>query len=88
MRAILIVISAFGVAFLLVSLLKSWQVRRAIRLGQPLEKIESNYIFGAIVTVFLFAVGVWWLEFNSAPPSLNYFPAKIEDGTITGGGFD
>ncbi len=87
MRAILVIISALGAAILLTSLLKQWQIRKALSRGQPQEKIENNYIFGATVAVVVFGAGVFWLEWNSAPPNLTYLPAKIESGTITGGGF-
>ena len=88
MRAILVMISALGAAFLLISLLKSWQIRKAINRGQRPEEIKNNYILGAIVAVVVFAAGGFWLERNSALPNSSYFPAKIENGTVTGGGFD
>ena len=88
MRAIFVIFSALGAAFLLMSFLKSWQIHRAMSLGQPLEKIENNYIFGAIVCVIVFSFGVWGLERDSASPNLTYLPAKIENGLVTGGGFD
>ena len=88
MRAIFVIFSALGVAFLLMSFLKSWQIHRAMSLGKPLEKIENNYIFGAMVSVIVFGFGVWGLERDSASPNLTYLPAKIENGLVTGGGFD
>ncbi len=87
MRAILVIISALGAAILLVSLLKSWQIRKAASSNQPTTNIGNNYIFGAIVFGFVFTVSVWWLEWNSASPSLIYLPAKIEGGAIIGGVF-
>ena len=88
MRAILVIISALGAAVLLTSLLKSWQIRRALNLGQPTEKIENNYIFGATVAVVVFGLCVCWLEWNSALPNSTYLPAKIENGAVTGGEFE
>ena len=88
MRAILVIISALGAAFLLTSLLKSWQIRRAASRGWSSGKIENNYIFCGIVAVIVFAVGVWCLEWNSASPNLTYLPAMIENGTVIGGSFD
>ena len=88
MRAIFVIFSALGAAFLLMSFLKSWQINRAMRLGKPLEKIENNYIFGAMVSVIVFVFGVWGLERDSASPNLTYSPAKIENGLVAGGGFD
>lgn len=88
MRAILVIVSALAVAFLLVSFLKSWQIRKAINQGQPPEKIKNNYILGAVVVVVVFAFGVWWIEWNSASPNSIYSPAKIENGNVTGGVFD
>jgi hypothetical protein len=36
----------------------------------------------------VFALGAWWLESDSAPANTTYSPAKIENGTVTGGGFE
>ena len=88
MRAILVIISALGIAFLLITLLKIWQVRSAISTGQPTENIKYNYTLGAIFAFLIFAAGVWWLEGNSVPPNLTYSPAKIVNGTVIGGEFD
>jgi formate/nitrite transporter FocA (FNT family) len=67
---------------------RSWQMRKAIKTGKTVEAIDNNYILGALVGTVVFALGVWWLESDSAPANATYSPAKIENGTLTGGGFE
>ena len=88
MRALLVILSALGAAFLVMGFVRSWQIRKAVKTGRLPEAIHNNYILGALVAGVVFAFGVWWLESNSAPPNLTYSPAKIENGTVTGGGFE
>ena len=46
-------------------------------------------LFGcAFVGLMVFAIGVFWLELDSAAPNTTYVPAKIENGTIIEGGFE
>ena len=88
MRALLVILSALGAAFLVMGYVRSWQIRKAIKTGKPPEAINNNYILGAVVGGVVFALGAWWLESGSAPANTTYFPAKIENGTVTGGGFE
>lgn len=88
MRALLVILSALGAALLVMSFVRSWQIRKAIKSGLPPEAVDNDYILGALVGLAVFAIGVFWLELDSAAPSTTYLPAKIENGTITGGGFE
>ena len=88
MRALLVILSALGAAFLIMSLVRGWQVRKAIKSGLPEEGVGNNYILGAFVGAMVFAIGAFWLELDSAPPNTTYVPAKIKNGTITEGGFE
>ena len=88
MRAFLVILSALGAAFLVMSFVKSLQIRKATKRGMPPEVVDNNYILGAFVGLVVFAVGAFWLELDSAAPNTNYVPAKIKNGTIIGGGFE
>ena len=88
MRAIIIILSALGSAILVTSFLKSWQRRAAAKDGVSPDDVETNYILGAVVAIVVFAVGVIWLESDSAPPDSSYSPARIQNGVLTKGGFD
>ena len=88
MRALLVILSALGAAFLVMGYVRSWQIRKAIKTGKPPEAINNNYILGAVAGGVVFAFGAWCLESDSAPANTTYFPAKIENGTVTGGGFE
>ena len=88
MRALLVILSALGAALLIMGYLRSWQTRKAIKTGEPVEAINNNYFLGAFVGLVVFALGAWWLESDSAPANTTYSPAKIENGTVTGGGFE
>ena len=87
MRALIIILSALGAAILVMSFLKSWQIRIARRAGISPETVGTNYVVGALVAILVFAVGVFMLERNSAAPDSVYSPARIENGAVTGGGF-
>ena len=88
MRALLVILSALGAAFLVMGYVRSWQMRKAIKTGKPVEAINNNYILGAFVGLVVFALGAWWLESDSAPANAAYSPAKIQNGTLSGGGFE
>ena len=88
MRALLVILSALGAALLVMGYVRSWQMRKAIKTGKPPEVINNNYILGTLVGIVVFALGAWWLESDSAPANATYSPAKIESGTVTGGGFE
>ena len=88
MRALLVILSALGAAFLIMSFARGWQTRRAIKSGLPAVEVENNYILGAFVGLVVFAIGVFWLESDSAAPNTTYVPAKIKNGTIIDGGFE
>lgn len=88
MRAIIIILSALGAAILVTSFLKSWQRRAAERDSVSPRDVQTNYILGAFVAIVVFAVGVMWLEADSAPPDTSYSPARIQNGAVTKGGFD
>mgnify|MGYP001394081152 FL=1 len=88
MRALLVILSALGAAFLVISFVRSWQIRKAIKSGLPTETVDNNYIIGAFVALVVFAIGAFWLELDSAAPNTTYVPAKIKNGTITEGGFE
>ena len=88
MRALLVILTALGVAFLVMSFVRSWQIRQAVKSGLSSEAIDNNYILGALVGLVVFATGAFWLEMDSAAPNTTYLPAKIENGTITGGSFE
>ena len=88
MRALLVILSALGAALLVMGYVRSWQKRKAIKTGKPPQAINNNYILGALVGIVVFALGAWWLESDSAPANATYSPAKIESGTVIGGGFE
>ena len=88
MRALLVILSALGAAFLIMSVVRGWQIRKAIKSGLPADAVDNNYILGAFVGFVVFAIGVFWLELDSAAPNTTYVPAKIKNGTITEGGFE
>ena len=88
MRALLVILSALGAAFLVMSFVRGRQIRKAIKSGLPTEAVDNNYILGAFVALVVFAIGAFWLELDSAGPNTTYVPAKINNGTITEGGFE
>ena len=88
MRALLVILSALGAAFLVMSFVRGWQIRKAVKSGLPAEAVDNNYILGAFVGLVVFAIGAFWLELDSAAPNTTYVPAKIKNGTIIEGGFE
>ena len=88
MRALLVILSALGAAFLIMSFVRGFQTRRAIKSGLPPEAVGNNYILGALAGFVIFAIGVFWLELDTAAPNTTYVPAKIKNGAITEGGFE
>ena len=82
------ILSALGAAFLIMSFVRGWQIRKMVKSGLPAEAVGNNYIVGAFVGLVVFAIGVFWLELDSAAPDTTYVPAKIKDGMITEGGFE
>ena len=89
MRTILIILSALGVAILVLNLLKNWQQRRAEQCGEVVsDRISVINLISVAVGLAVFFIGALWLESNSAPPGSMYAPATIQDGTLKSGGFD
>ena len=88
MRAFLIILSALGAAFLVMSFVRSWHIRKAIKNGLSSESVDNNFILGALVGLVVFAIGAFWLELDSAAPNTTYVPAKIKNGLVTGGAFE
>lgn len=88
MRALLVILTALGAAFLIMSVVRDWQMRKAVKSGLAAETVDNNYLLGAFVGFVVFAIGALWLESNSAAPNTTYVPAKIKNGTITEGGFE
>ena len=82
------IFSALGAALLIMSFVRGWQIKNAIKRGLPPETVGNNYVLGAFVGMVVFAMGVFWLELDSASPNTTYFPAKIKNGMIVGGGFE
>ena len=87
MRALLVILSALGAAFLIMSFFRRWQMKEATRRGLSTVTIENNYVLGAFVGLVVFAIGALWLELDSASPNTTYVPAKIKNGSVIGGGF-
>ena len=89
MRPILIILSAFGAAILVLNLLKIWQRRLAERRGEVAsDRTSVIHLISAAVGLGVFLLGALWLESNSAPPGSFYAPATIEGGAVKSGGFD
>ena len=89
MRTILIMLSAFGAAILVLNLLKSWQRRRAKQRGETVsDRVSVIHVISVVAGLAVFFIGALWLETNSAPPGSIYAPATIENGAVKSGGFD
>ena len=60
MRRYLIILSALGAAIIVISLVKAWQRRRAIKAGlDPSDiKISTSYITGGLAGLIVFFIGV------------------------------
>jgi hypothetical protein len=90
MRRYLIILSALGTAIIVISLVKAWQRRRAIKAGlDPSDiKISTSYITGGLAGLIVFFIGVIALEGGAGAPGTSYSPAVIKDGVISSGGFE
>jgi hypothetical protein len=91
MRRYLIMLSALFVAIIVMSLIKSWQRRRAIARGEDpdaITGITSAHLLGALSGLVVFFLAVFMLEENASSPAGSYQPAVIEDGAIKAGGFE
>ena len=91
MRRYLIMLSALFVAIIVMTLIKSWQRRRAIARGEDPEAIKGitiAHLIGAFAGLVVFFLSVYLLEGTSSPPGTAYRPAVITDGQISSGGFE
>ena len=91
MRQYLILLSAFFVAIIVMTLIKSWQRRRALARShnqEVSEGITSAHLIGALAGLVVFFLSVFLLEGTSSSPTMTYRPATITDGQISSGGFE
>lgn len=90
MRRYLIILSALGAAIIVMSLVKAWQRRRALKAGlDPSDiKISTAYIVGGLTGLIVFLIGVIALEGGAGAPGTSYSPAVIKDGVISSGSFE
>jgi hypothetical protein len=91
MRRYLIMLSALFVAIIVMTLIKSWQRRRAIARGEDPEAIKGitiAHLIGAFAGLVVFFLSVCLLEGTSSAPGTAYRPAVITDGQISSGGFE
>lgn len=91
MRRYLIMLSALFVAIIVMTLIKSWQRRRALARGEDPEAINGitiAHLIGALAGLAFFFLGVFLLEGTSSAPDATYRPAVITDGQISSGGFE
>ena len=91
MRRYLIMLSALFVAIIVMTLVKSWQRRRALARGEDPEAINGitiAHLIGALAGLAVFFLGVFLLEGTSSAPDGTYRPAVITDGQISSGGFE
>ena len=91
MRRYLIMLSALFVAIIVMTLIKSWQRRRAIARGEDPEAIKGitiAHLIGAFAGLVVFFLSVYLLEGTSSAPGTAYRPAMITDGQISSGGFE
>ena len=91
MRHLLIMLSAFFVAIIVMTLIKSWQRRSALARGkdpEALKGITGAHLVGALAGLMVFFLGVILLEGTSSSPDTTYRPAVITEGQISSGGFD
>ena len=78
MRTILIILSAFGAAILVLNLLKNWQRRRAEQRGETVsDGVSVIHLISVVVGLAVFFIGALWLESDAAPPGALYSPATI-----------
>ena len=90
MRRYLIILSALLVAIIVMTLIKSWQRRRAITHGEDPEVVSGitiAHLIGALAGLAVFFLGVFLLEGTSSAPDATYRPAVITDGQISSGSF-
>ena len=91
MRQYLILLSAFFVAIIVMTLIKSWQRRRALARSdnqEVSEGITSAHLIGALAGLVVFFLSVFLLEGTSSSPIMTYRPAVIIDGQISPGDFE
>ena len=91
MRRYLIMLSALFVAIIVMTLIKSWQRRRALARGEDPEAINGitiAHLIGALAGLAVFFLGVFLLEGTSSAPEATYRPAVVTDGQISSGGFE
>ena len=91
MRRYLIMLSALFVAIIVMTLITSWQRRRALARGEDPEAINGitiAHLTGALAGLAVFFVGVFVLEGTSSAPDAAYRPAVIMNGQISAGGFE
>jgi len=90
MRRYLIMLSALFVAIIVMTLIKSWQRRRAIARGEDPEAIigiSIAHLIGAVAGLVVFFLSVLLLEQSASGPDVSYQPATIKDGVISSGDF-
>ena len=91
MRRYLIMLSALFVAIIVMTLITSWQRRRALARGEDPEAINGitiAHLIGALAGLAVFFLGVFVLEGASSAPDAAYRPAVIMNGQISAGGFE
>jgi len=90
MRRYLIMLSALFVAIIVMTLIKSWQRRRALARGDDPEAIKGitmAHLIGAAAGLVVFFLSVLFLEQSASGPNVSYQPAIIKDGVISSGDF-
>ncbi len=91
MRHLLIMLSAFFAAIIVITLIKSWQRRSALARSEDpeaLKGITGAHLIGALAGLVVFFLGVILLEGTSSSPDKTYRPAVLNEGQISSGGFD
>ncbi len=91
MHRYLFVLGAFFVAIMVMTLIKSWQRRRALSRGEDLDSVTGvtvAHLLGALAGLFVFFLSVILLEGTSSSPDKTYRPAVITDKRISSGGFE
>ena len=91
MHRYLFLLGAFFVAIIIMTLIKSWQRRRALSRGEDpefLRGVTVAHLIGALAGLFVFFLSVILLEGTSSSPDKTYRPAVITDKKISSGGFE
>ena len=91
MRHLLIMLSAFFAAIIVITLIKSWQRRSALARSEDPEELKGitvAHLIGALAGLAVFFLSVVLLEGTSSSPDATYRPAVITGGQISSGGFD